>query len=165
MLFQAMAAVLIAACFGSALTGQASAARLLFGMGRDKVLPQRGFGYLSAAGTPVFNVCLLGVIAFAGAVALNYEAAAELLNFGAFLAFMGVNAAAISKCRSKGRPRWTDMAVPALGFLFCLLIWIGLPAPAKMAGGLWFLTGIVYIAIRSRGFRHSPPGVDFTAAD
>ena len=38
---------------------------------------------------------LVGVLAGAGALVLNYERSAELINFGAFLAFMGVNAAVI----------------------------------------------------------------------
>lgn len=46
-LFQAMALVLVVACLGSGLAGQAGAARLLYGMGREGVLPRRIFGHLS----------------------------------------------------------------------------------------------------------------------
>ena len=46
-LFQAMAIALFVACVGSALTGQVGAARLLYGMGRDGVLPRRTFGRLA----------------------------------------------------------------------------------------------------------------------
>jgi len=96
-LFNAMGAILIVAAFGSGLTGTLGAARLLFGMGRDGVLPRKFFGYLKpGSSTPTYNILLIGGIAFAGAVLLNhigsaYEHAGELLNFGAFLAFMGVN--------------------------------------------------------------------------
>jgi putrescine importer len=46
-----------------------------------------------------YNILLVGAIAYCGAVGLNYignayEHAGELLNFGAFLAFMGVNLSA-----------------------------------------------------------------------
>ena len=42
------------------------------------------------------NILLIGLVAYLGAIGLNYignafEHAGELLNFGAFLAFMGVN--------------------------------------------------------------------------
>jgi amino acid transporter len=87
MLFQAMAFILIVACLGSGLTGQVGAARLLFGMGRDNVLPRRIFAYLDPKrNNPVYNICLIGLLAFLGSLWLSYEHAAELLNFGAFLA-------------------------------------------------------------------------------
>ncbi len=40
------------------------------------------------------NVLLIGAIALTGAFFISYERGVELLNFGAFIAFMGVNAAA-----------------------------------------------------------------------
>src|SRR5213079_119735 len=89
-LFNAMGVILIVAAFGSGLTGTLGAARLLFGMGRDGVLPKKTFGYLKpGTNTPTFNIVLIGLLAFAGAVLLNYvgsayEHAGELLNFGAF---------------------------------------------------------------------------------
>ena len=43
---------------------------------------------------PQNNVILIGAIALTGSFFLTYERGAEMLNFGAFIAFMGVNAAA-----------------------------------------------------------------------
>ena len=91
-----MAAVLALACLGSGLTGQVGAARVLFGMGRDNVLPARFFARLDRKrNSPWLNILLIGLLALGGAFLLNYERAAEVLNFGAFLAFMGVNVAVI----------------------------------------------------------------------
>ena len=161
-LFQAMAVILVIACFGSGLAGQAGAARLLFGMGRDRVLPKAVFGRLNPRTlSPDVNIVLIGAAAFAGALVLRYELAAEVLNFGAFLAFMGVNLAAI---RANAPRRWTGMIAPALGFLFCLAIWVSLPIPAKVAGGVWLAAGFVYSAIRTRGFRREPIATNFTEA-
>src|SRR5207249_8223470 len=59
LLFNAMAVILIVAAFGSGLTGTLGAARLLFGMGRDGVLPRKTFGYLKpGTNTPTFNIVL-----------------------------------------------------------------------------------------------------------
>jgi amino acid transporter len=87
-----MAIILIIACLGTGLAGVAGAARLLYGMGRDNVLPGKLFACLdSKHNIPAFNVLVIGGLTLVGALAISYERAAELLNFGAFLAFMGVN--------------------------------------------------------------------------
>lgn len=165
MLFQAMGFTLFIACLGSALTGQVGAARLLFGMGRDGVLPRRYFGRLDARNTPVFNIVLVGAMALIGCLTLSYEHAAELLNFGAFLAFMGVNAAVIRTFfygRVEGvRSFGADILAPAAGFLFCFAIWCSLPIPAKVLGGVWVVLGLIYHAVLSRGFRSMPVVLDF----
>src|SRR6202162_6096905 len=148
-LFNAMGAILIVAAFGSGLTGTLGAARLLFGMGRDNVLPKKFFGYLKpGTSTPTYNIFLIGGLAFIGAVVLNYigsayEHAGELLNFGAFLAFMGVNFACfwqftmIAKAGYK-RNLLRDAILPLIGFAFCGLIWWNLNNWAKTVGGIWF---------------------------
>ena len=171
-LFNAMGGILILAAFGSALAGGLGAARLLFGMGRDNVLPRRIFAYLSPGGTPAYNILLIGVLSFAGAVVLNqignaYEHAGELLNFGAFLAFMGVNLATFWQFAVQKRPQhrtklFADIVLPLLGFAFCALIWWNLNVLAKTVGGIWFAVGVVYVAISSRGFRRAPVMIDFS---
>ncbi|MFN7993029.1 MAG: APC family permease [Bryobacteraceae bacterium] len=167
LLFQAMAAILIVANIGSGLSAQAGVARLLYSMGRDNVLPRRFFSYLSPRrATPDFNICLVGMFSFLGALMLDYERSAELINFGAFLAFMGVNAAVIRQfwfLKNSWRKRnlLTDVVLPGLGFLFCLTIWMSLQTPAKMIGGIWFVLGITYDAVKTRGFRTPPVITDF----
>jgi putrescine importer len=141
------------------------AARLLYALGRDRVLPPRFFAYVNRrSGTPVVNIVLIGALAAGGALALSYEQAASLLNFGAFLAFMGVNLATIRQyCfrSSENRSgRWRDLVMPGLGFLFCLGIWMSLPLPAKIAGGIWLTVGVVFQAVQTRGFRSPPPKLD-----
>lgn len=167
-MFEAMGVLLVAANIGSGLTAQVGAARLLFGMGRDGVLPKRIFAYLNPRkNTPTINIWLIGIIAFVGSLVMHFELTADILNFGAFLGFMGVNLAAIRQFyftkhwKRQGR-FLRDAAVPALGFLFCLGIWIGLPEPAKIAGGIWFAGGFTYDAIRSRGFRLAPAMIDLS---
>ena len=165
-LYEAMALTLFVACFGSALTGQVGAARLLFGMGRDGVLPKSFFGSLhTKTGAPLFNLCLLGALTVAGSLTLSYEHAAEVLNFGAFLAFMGVNAAAMRTFyfkRASGSPSLIkDLAAPAAGLVFCLVIWCSLPVSAKWIGGAWVALGIAYLAIHTRGFSRAPVPLTF----
>lgn len=64
-LFGGMTAVTLLACFGSALTGTLGAARLLFGMGRDNVLPRKFFSYLHPKrNTPSYNIWMIGLLAY-----------------------------------------------------------------------------------------------------
>lgn len=164
-LFGAMAAILIVTNLGSGLTAQAGLSRLLYGMGRDGALPRRFFGHLSQrAAVPAYNLLLIGGLAFAGCMVLNYERAAELINFGAFLAFMGVNASVIRLCYfgadRANRSFFVDLLLPLAGLLFCLLIWWNLSSAAKIAGAIWFALGLIYTAILTRGFRNAPASLD-----
>lgn len=169
-LFQAMAVLLIVANIGAGLTSQAGAARLMFGMGRDNVFPKRIFGYLDPKrNSPTINIWIIGLLAFFGSLVMSFELTAELLNFGAFLGFMGVNAAAIRQFyfrpqTERKRSLVTDFVVPGLGFVFCLVIWAGLGTPAKIAGGIWFALGLIYVLYQTRGFRRKPAILDFTEA-
>ncbi len=163
-LFQAMAITLFVACVGSALTGQIGAARLLYGMGRDGVLPRRAFGRLNAkTNAPDFNIVLIGLITIGGAFTLSYEHSAEVLNFGAFLAFMGVNAAVVKTFYSQRLQHnlLRDVLAPVAGFLFCAGIWWSLPSLAKWIGGIWITLGLIYLAVLTRGFRRPPAQLDF----
>jgi amino acid transporter len=172
-LFNAMGFILIVAAFGSGLTGTLGAARLLFGMGRDGVLPKKFFGHLKpGSSTPTFNILLIGGLAFVGAVLLNYigsayQHAGELLNFGAFLAFMGVNLACFWQFSIRRQQGYqtkflTDTVLPILGFLFCLLIWVNLNIIAKTVGGIWFVIGIGYVGYKTNWFRSAPVMIDFS---
>lgn len=163
-LFQAMAITLFVACVGTSLTGQLGAARLLYGMGRDGVLPRSAFGRLNGQGTPIFNMLLTGAITLTGSLLINYEHAAELLNFGAFIAFMGVNLAAVRTFYRRGTiaSLWKDVAAPIAGFLFCAVIWISLPRLAKELGAAWLIVGLVYLSALTRGFKRAPVQLDFS---
>ena len=167
-----MAFVLIVAAFGSGLTGTLGAARLLFGMGRDNVLPKKFFGKLTpGTSTPTNNILLIGGLSFVGSVMLNYigsayEHAGELMNFGAFLAFMGVNFACFwqfSMRRQQGAPTnfVRDALLPLVGFLFCGLIWVNLNIIAKSVGGIWFAIGLLYVGYKTNWFRSAPVMIDF----
>ena len=157
-LLKATAVMLILANIGAGLTSQVGAARLLLGMGRDHVVPERIFARLHPVrNTPDAGILVTGILALVGAQFMTYELTAELLNFGAFLGFMGVNAAIVWKFwfhkASRDRSFFLDLLAPGCGFIFCAIIWIGLSTPAKVAGSAWLCVGLVVVALRTRGFR------------
>jgi putrescine importer len=171
-LFQAFGVILIVAAFGSALTGGLGAAKLLLGMGRDNALPRAIFGHTHGANaTPTYNLILIGALTFIGAILLNrfgnaYELSGDILNFGAFLAFMGVNLAAM-RTFTFARPQHhkpnivADTLLPLAGFLFCGAIWWNLNPLAKIVGGIWLALGLIYAVIahvaRGRRALHPAP--------
>jgi hypothetical protein len=51
---------------------------------------------------------------------------------------------------------------PVLGFLTCFYIWLSLRTLAKIVGFLWLLTGLLYGAWKTRGFKRR---IEFREAD
>ncbi len=160
--------ILLLGSIGSGAAGQLGASRLLFGMGRDSIIPKKVFGHLDTKhSSPNYNILIVGGLTLFGALSLNYEEAARLINFGAFFAFMGVNIAAIREYFFKDGKRtikaFLVYFLPAgLGFLFCLVIWLNLPLKTFIIGGTWMAAGIIYLAVRTKGFRESPVMIDFS---
>jgi len=124
-------------------------------MGRSNALPKSFFGVVDAKHrVPRNNVLFVGAIALIGAFVMSYGLGAEMLNFGALIAFMGVNAAAFVRYAVRDQ-KWTlsFVAPPVLGFVICFLLWLSLSTPAKIAGSIWMAAGIAFGAWKTRGFR------------
>jgi len=159
-LFGIFSAIMCLSQFGSGLSGQTGAARLLFGMGRDNVLPHSVFGFLSRKNqNPTYNILIVGLIAFLGSLLFPLAQACDLLNFGAFLGYMGVNLSVIwsfyLKPKAQHQPKlWKDLLLPLIGFLFCLVIWLGLPQVSKISGFIWLFIGLFIIGIKTKWFQN-----------
>ena len=154
-LFHLVNFTLLVASIGSGMGAQLAGARLLYGMGRDNALPRGFFGAVEPRRRiPRNNVLLIGGLALAGAFVMTFQLAAELINFGAFIAFMGVNLAAFAHYFVRGRERTLGYLLPPLlGFILCFYIWANLRWPAKLAGGAWLVAGFLYGAVKTHGFR------------
>jgi len=161
-LFAVVGFTLLVANFGSALGAQIGAARLLYGMGRSNALPKSFFGAVDARHRiPRNNVIFVGACGLAAALLVtvgmfSYGLGAEMLNFGALLAFMGVNAAAIVHYYFRQSERTLlNLLPPLAGFVICFALWLGLSRPAKVAGIIWMAAGIAFGAWKTHGFRRS----------
>ncbi len=150
-LFGILGFTLLVANFGSGMGAQLGAARLLYGMGRSKALPQSFFGVLDPKRhVPRNNVIFVGAIALAGAFVISYGLGAEMLNFGALIAFMGVNLAAFVRYFVReDKKKITNFVPPLAGFFICLLLWLNLSRPAKIVGAIWMGIGILFGAIKT----------------
>lgn len=160
--------ILLLGSIGSGAAGQLGASRLLYGMGRDGVIPEKVFGHLDKRhSSPNYNIVIVGGLALLGAFLLTFEEAARLINFGAFFAFMGVNIASIREYFFKAEIKSIkgfilDFLPAGIGFLFCLIIWLNLPLKTFAIGGAWMIAGIIYLAVCTKGFRKSTIMIDFS---
>ncbi|MFL5787662.1 MAG: APC family permease [Flavisolibacter sp.] len=151
--------VLLLGSIGSGITAQIGASRLLYGMGRDGIIPKKIFGHLDKKHfAPSYNIWIIGALTLVGAFFFNYEECAQLINFGAFFAFMAVNVASIReyyfKRNDKDIRSFLMYFLPSLiGFVICLLIWVNLPMKTFVIGGSWMLAGIIYLAIITKNFQ------------
>jgi len=113
---------------------------------------------------PANNVVFVGVIALIGAFLVSYDNGAQLLNFGALIAFMGVNLASLTHYFIRGESRtFGHLIPPVLGFLICFFIWIHLSHLALIAGTVWMVAGIAYGFFKTRGFREDLVNFDIPA--
>jgi len=155
LLFHLINSTLLLANVGSGMGAQLASARLLYGMGKGNAIPEKVFGALEPRRRiPANNVILIGAVVLIGACLISYTRGAELLNFGAFVAFMGVNAAAFARdLRNKSRRRLLRLLSSLTGFAICLFLWWNLSIPAKLFGTLGLSIALAYAAYASRGFR------------
>jgi amino acid transporter len=166
-LFVGFAIVLLVSSLACGLAGLLGAVRLLYGMGRDNILPRKIFGHLNAErGNPSYNVIIAGTMAYIGTLTMGWERSVEILNFGALMAFMAVNLAAIryfgfsTEMKNK-RKLFLDVIVPALGFLFCLVIFLGLQNSTLGAGAIWVGVGALYVLLKTKALGQ-PVAIDFS---
>ncbi|HTF64988.1 MAG TPA: APC family permease [Edaphobacter sp.] len=154
-LFQLVNLTLLVASIGSGSGGQLAGARLLYGMGRDNALPRSFFGVLDTRShIPRNNVLLIGAICLIGAFVMTYQLGAEMLNFGAFIGFMGVNVSSFLHDYVRSQKKTISNLLPPLaGFVTCLAMWLSLRTAAKMFGFMWLLIGVLYGVWRTRSFR------------
>ncbi len=154
-LFNLVNVALLIATIGSGSGAHLGAGRLLYGMGRDNAIPGKFFAKIHPrTRVPSNNIILVGGFVLIGALTLSYPLGAQLLNFGALIAFMGVNASSFVHYFIRGNQRniWSFL-VPVLGFLICLYLWLSLGAKAKIVGICWLSLGVLYGAYRTSWFR------------
>jgi len=160
--------VLLVAGLASALTGQAGASRLLYGMGRDGVISRSIFAYIdSRHSTPTRSIYLMGAVSLVGALAIRFQLAAELLNFGAFVGFILVNLSVIRHYyirlgQRRGIHLLTNLLFPLAGALVCSYVWMSLTSKAKLVGFGWLFIGVLYLGILTHGFRVAPKKLEFS---
>ncbi len=157
----------VAGALGSALTSQASVARILFAMGRDGVLPRSIFGRLSARfGTPVIATLIVSVVSLL-AIVIDLTLLSEMISFGALIAFSAVNLSVVKHYFIDRRERsgillLRNLILPLIGFGLTMWLWTSLSGRAFLVGLSWLALGVIILAVITRGFRRPTPRLDLT---
>ena len=147
----------------AAMTAQAAAARLLFGMARDGRLPKALATVDARRGVP--RVSLLTAAALTLVVSVwaarrddGLDVLVSIVDVGALAAFTLLHASVVGYfvVRRKGVARAAHRIVPVLGAAITIWVLTAASAPAKIVGLTWLTAGVVVLGSRSL-HRPSPP--------
>ena len=140
----------------AAMTGQAAAARLLFGMARDGRLPRALATVDAHHGVP--RVSLLTAAALTLIVSVwaarrddGLDVLVSIVDVGALAAFTLLHASVVGYfvVRQKAVARMAHRVVPVLGAVVTISVLAAAGALAKMIGLAWLAAGILVLVSRS----------------
>ena len=157
-------AAYVTGAMGSALASQASVSRILYSMGRDRVLPHRIFGSLSRRfRTPVGAILVVAIISIS-AVFSSVDFVASIVSFGALTAFSLVNLSVISvfliRKNVEGKKSiFIHGCLPLIGFALTVWLWTSLSLITLVVGLSWIAVGIIYLVWLTRGFKRPVPAM------
>ncbi|WP_314925512.1 APC family permease [Aeromonas piscicola] len=147
------------AVLASGMAAHAGVSRILYVMGRDRMIPERVFGYIHPKyRTPAINVLMVGGLALS-AVSFDLDTALALVNFGALVAFTFVNLSVIGQfwVREKLNKSIKDhllyLLLPLLGAATIGALWINLEQSSLELGLIWAGLGVTYLFLRLAVFR------------
>ncbi|WP_027415017.1 APC family permease [Aneurinibacillus terranovensis] len=161
------------------LVATAAGARLLYGMGRDTLLPKSIFAKINKRWhTPHWNIIIIVAIEFILGFSQSIDTLSNLVNYGALFGFGTLNLAVIwlYYVKKKGRSPLSEgdqanwkptgwrniryLLIPILGFVTIVYVWLSMDHLALIIGTIWLILGTVFLAIKTKGFRKLPPHLD-----
>jgi amino acid transporter len=158
-------AAYVAGATGSAITSQASVARILYAMGRDGILPRRVFGHIPPRfTTPTYAILVVSFISL-GAIWVDLTKLASIVSFGALVAFSAVNLTVIKHYYFDAEDRGgvgfaNNFVLPLIGFGLTVWLWFSLSGYALIFGLCWFAVGFLWLLGVTRGFTRPTPVLD-----
>ena len=145
----------------AAMTGQAAAARLLFGMARDGRLPRALAAVDARHGVPRASLVTAAVLTLVVSVWAarrpdGLEVLVSIVDVGALAAFTLLHASVVGYFvrQRRGVVRAAHYVVPVLGAAVTLWVIAEASPLAQMVGGLWTVAALVILAL-GRGRRAS----------
>ena len=152
---------ILAVGIANTLNAQAACSRVLFSMGRDRLLPGALAKVHPKFRTPYVAILLIGVVSLACTIIFTDEQLTKLVNFGAISSFMMLNLAVIwfffvKEQRRSGMDLVNYLVYPLAGTLILLYVWSGFDHLTQILGFSWLAVGIVFGYIKSKGYKEVP---------
>lgn len=139
----------------AAMTGQAAAARLLFGMARDGRLPAALARVEARNGVPrvavtVVAALTVGVSVWAARRADGLAVLVSIVDVGALAAFTLLQLSVVGYfvVRRKAPMRVAHLVVPALGAMVTVWVLIEASTLAQTIGAVWAIAGLIAVLVR-----------------
>ena len=141
----------LAGAIANSLVAQNAISRLLYSMGRDRVLP-RFLAHVSKRKVPERAILVVAVISLILGIGFvgQVEFLSTLVNFGALFSFLLLHVSVAFYYLIKKREKTFGMhlVVPLIGFLIIAYVLFKADTPAKIGGGIWLGIGVIVLLIR-----------------
>lgn len=153
---------IIAVGIANIMAAQTATARMLYGMGRDGVIPKIFAKIHPKYKTPYVGAIVVGVFSCLVPLILNISQLVRLVNFGALASFILLNFAVFYFFFIKENKRGSAKNIirylicPWLGIAILVFVFTGFEALTYIIGLAWLAIGIVILAIKSKGFKEVP---------
>ena len=144
------------------MNAQTATARMLYGMGRDGVIPKI-FGKVHPKyKTPYVAALIVGGASLFIPLILSMSQLVRLVNFGALASFVLLNFAVFLFffVREKKRNTFGEyvkyLICPWLGILILVYVFTGFDKMTYIVGIVWLIIGLIIGAIKSKGYKEVP---------
>jgi amino acid transporter len=144
------------------MAAQTATARMLYGMGRDGVIPRIFAKIHTKYQTPYVGTIIIGAISCVIPLILSLTQLVRLVNFGALSSFVLLNVAVFVFffIKEKRRNTFGDIVkfliCPILGVAILLFVFSGFEKLTYIIGFSWLVVGIIIGAIKSKGYKEVP---------
>jgi amino acid transporter len=153
---------ILAVGVANTMAAQTATARMLYGMGRDGVIPRIFAKIHPKYQTPFFGTLIVGAISCVLPLVLTLSQLVRLVNFGALSSFVFLNVAVFIFffIKEKRRNTFGDIVkfliCPICGVAILLFVFSGFEKLTYIIGFSWLVVGIIIGAIKSKGYKEVP---------
>lgn len=153
--------MIIAAGLANSCVAQSAISRILFCMSRDKLMPAAFSKVHKKYQTPYIAILFVSAISIIIGCLIKLDLLVTLVNFGALTTFMILNFSVFWLFFIKEKNRnvsgfFNYIILPFIGIGVIAFVWSGLATPTKIMGVCWLAAGIIYGAIKSKGYKEVP---------
>lgn len=153
---------IIAIGIANIMAAQTATARMLYGMGRDGVIPRVFAKVHPKYHTPYFGALVVGIISCLLPLVLSMSQLVRLVNFGALASFIMLNYSVfyyffIKEGKRTGFGNIVKYLVcPWCGIGILIFVFTGFDKLTYVVGIVWLIIGLIIGAIKSKGYKEVP---------